>query len=193
MHLSVLVQTRRRPLWGLRPSSPGLSDVLTYHKLFLKASSWKPRSHTSGITTDISPWAFKVAPVVNNQPANAGDLISSVQLLSCVWLFATPWTAAHQASLFITNPQSPPKPMSIELVMPSNKLILCHPFLLLPSIFPSIRRLNRHGLNPWVGKIPWREAWWPTPVFLSGESYGQKNLAGYSPWSCKESDMTEVT
>ena len=64
---------------------------------------------------------------------------SSVQLLSRVWLFATPWTAEHQASLSITNSQSPPKPMSIESVMPSNHLILCHPLLLLPSIFPSIR------------------------------------------------------
>ena len=53
--------------------------------------------------------------------------------------FVTPWTAACQASLSITNSQSPPKPMSIEWVMPSNHLILCHPILLLPSIFPSIR------------------------------------------------------
>ena len=52
---------------------------------------------------------------------------------------ATPWTAAHQASLSITNYWSPPKPMSIELVMPSSHLILCCPLLLLPSIFPSIR------------------------------------------------------
>ena len=66
-------------------------------------------------------------------------LFSSVQLLSFVQLFATPWTAAHQASLFITNSQSPPKPMSIESVMPSNHLILCCPLLLLPSIFPNIR------------------------------------------------------
>ena len=51
----------------------------------------------------------------------------------------TPWTAARQACLSITNTQSPPKPMSIELVMPSNHLILCRPLLLLPSIFPSIR------------------------------------------------------
>ena len=64
---------------------------------------------------------------------------SSVQSLSRVQLFATPWTAACQASLSITNCQSLPKPMSIELVMPSNHLILCCPlFLLLPSIFPSI-------------------------------------------------------
>ena len=64
---------------------------------------------------------------------------SSVQLLSHVWLFVTPWTAARQASLPITNSWRPPKPMSIELVMPSNHLILCCPLLLLPSIFPSIR------------------------------------------------------
>ena len=64
---------------------------------------------------------------------------SSVQLLSHVWLFATPWTTAYQASLSITNSQSPPKPMPIESVMPPNHLILCLPLLLLPSIFPSIR------------------------------------------------------
>ena len=64
---------------------------------------------------------------------------SSVQLLRRVWLFLTPWTAGRQASLSITNSRSPPKPMSIESVMPSNHLILCNPFLLLPSIFPSIR------------------------------------------------------
>ena len=64
---------------------------------------------------------------------------SSVQWLSHVRLFATPWTAACQASLSITNSQSPSKPMSIESVMPSNHLILCCPLLLPPSIFPSIR------------------------------------------------------
>ena len=65
--------------------------------------------------------------------------LSSVQSLSHVQLFATPETAACQASLSITNSQSPPKPMYIESVMPSNHLILCHPLLLLPSIFSSIR------------------------------------------------------
>ena len=64
---------------------------------------------------------------------------SSVRSLRRVCLFATPWTAACQASLSITNSQSPPKPMSTESVMPSNHLILCRPLLLLPSIFPSIR------------------------------------------------------
>ena len=64
---------------------------------------------------------------------------SSVQSLSHVWLFATPWTAALQASLSITNSRSLLKLMSITSVMPSNHLILCHPLLLLHSIFPSIR------------------------------------------------------
>ena len=64
---------------------------------------------------------------------------SSVQSLSCVRLFATPWTAARQASLSITNSQSLLKLMSIKPVMPSNHLILCHPLLLPPSIFPTIR------------------------------------------------------
>jgi len=67
------------------------------------------------------------------------SVFSSVQSLSCVRLFATPWTAAQQASLSITNSQSLPKLMSIESMMPSNHLILCHPILLLPSIFPNIR------------------------------------------------------
>ena len=64
---------------------------------------------------------------------------SSVQLLSCVQLFATPWTAALQAPLSITNFWSLLKLISIEPVRPSNRLILCHPLLLPPSIFPSIR------------------------------------------------------
>ena len=69
----------------------------------------------------------------------AAKNISSVQSLSHVQLFATPWTTARQASLSITNCRILPKPTSIELVMPSNNLILCHPLLLLPSIFPSSR------------------------------------------------------
>ena len=68
-----------------------------------------------------------------------GSQFSSVQSLSRVRLFATPWTAARQASLSITNSRSSPKPMSIESMMPSNHLTLCRPLLLLPSIFPSIR------------------------------------------------------
>ena len=68
---------------------------------------------------------------------------SSVQSLSHAWLFMTPWTAACQASLSITNSRSLLKLMNTESVMPSNHLILCHPLLLLPSIFPSIRVFPR--------------------------------------------------
>ena len=71
---------------------------------------------------------------------------SSVQSLSHVQLFVTPYTAACQASLFITNSQSLPKLMSIESVMPSNHLILCHPLILLPSIFPSIRVFSKESV-----------------------------------------------
>ena len=57
---------------------------------------------------------------------------------------------------------------------------------------PSAMQENRRcGFNLWVGKIPWRRAWQPTPVFLLGESLGQRSLVGYSPWGCKESDTTE--
>ena len=73
-------------------------------------------------------------------------IVQSVQLLSCVWLFVTPWTAAHQASLSITNAQGLLKLMSIESVMPSNRLILCSPLLLPPSIFPSIRVFSKESV-----------------------------------------------
>ena len=79
-------------------------------------------------------------------------LFSSVQSLSCVRLFVTPWTAARQASLSITNTQSLLKLMSIELVMPSNHLILCHPLLLLPSIFPNIRVFSNESVLPISGQ-----------------------------------------
>ena len=71
---------------------------------------------------------------------------SSVQSLCHVWLFVTPWTAACQASLSFTNSRSLLKLMSIELVMPSNHLILCCPLLLLPSIFPSIRIFSNESV-----------------------------------------------
>ena len=102
----------------------------------------------------------------------------SVQSLSCVQLFAAPWTEACQASLSITNSWSPPKPMSIVSVMRSNHLILCHPLLLLPSIFPSIRVFSNESVlhirwpkywsfnfnirpsNEYSGLISFRMDWW---------------------------------
>ena len=86
---------------------------------------------------------------------NVANYFSSVQSLSPVWLFATPWTAARQASLSVTNSRRLPKLMSIELVIPSNYLILCHPLLLLPSIFPSIRVFS----NESALRIRWPKYW----------------------------------
>ena len=80
-------------------------------------------------------WTFPISP------------FSSVQLLSRVWLFATPWTTARQASLSITNSLSLLKLISIESMMPSNHLILCFPLLLPPSIFPSIRVFSNAHLH----------------------------------------------
>ena len=82
-------------------------------------------------------------------------MFSSVQSLSRVRLFVTPWTTACQASLSITNSRSLPKLMSIKSVMPSNHLILCRPLLLPPSIFPSIRVFS----NESVLHIRWPKYW----------------------------------
>ena len=88
-------------------------------------------------------------------PAAPTGKFNSVQLLSCVHLSATPWIAARQASLSITNSWSLPKLMSVESVMPSNHLILCCPLLLPPSIFPSIKVFS----NELVLHIRWPEYW----------------------------------
>ena len=87
--------------------------------------------------------------------SNFSIVFSSVQSLSRVWLFVTPWTAAHQASLSITNSRSLHKLISMELVIPSNHLNLCRSLLLLPSIFPSIRVFsNESALH-----IRWPKYW----------------------------------
>ena len=82
-------------------------------------------------------------------------MFSSVQLLSHIQFFLTPWTAVRQASLSITNSRSLLKLMSVELVMPSNHLTLCHPLLLLPSILPSVRFFS----NESVLHIRWPKYW----------------------------------
>ena len=102
--------------------------------------------------------------LINNIPEM---WVSSVQLLSHVWLTVTPWTAAHQASLSIINSWSLLKLMSIELVIPSNHLILCHPLLLLLSIFPIIRVFS----NELVLRIRWPK-YWNFSFNISHEYYG---------------------
>ena len=94
-------------------------------------------------------------PLPELEQDKQGVSFSSVHLLSCVRLFVTPWTVARQASLSITNSWSLLKLMSIELVMPSNHLILCRPLLLLPSIFPSIRVFS----NESALRIRWPKFW----------------------------------
>ena len=93
--------------------------------------------------------------VILQGPVWSVPTISSVQSLSCVQIFVTPWTAARQASLSITNSQSLLKLMSTESVMPSNHLILCHPLLLPPSIFPNIRVFSDES-DP---GIRWPKCW----------------------------------
>ena len=99
--------------------------------------------------------AVKVSRVGTHQAEPSSVQFSSVQSLSHVRLFAIPWTAAHQASLSITNSWSLLKLMSIESVMPSSHLILCYPLLLLPSIFPSIRFFS----NESILRIRWPKYW----------------------------------
>ena len=104
-------------------------------------------------------------------------IISSVQSFSHVQLFVTPWTAAHQASLSITNSQRLLRLMSIELVMPSNHLILCPLLLLLPSIFPGIRVFS----NESVLRIRWPK-YWSFSISPSSEYSGLRLPLGWTGW-----------
>ena len=137
--------------------------ALEWGAIAFSASSWQSRAnvnrkeHTS--TTSSSSIVALYCPLLANS-GKAADraspaLFSSVQSLSCVRLFATPWTAARQASLSIANFRSLLKLMSIASVMPSNHLILCPPFLLLSSIFPNIRDFS----NKLVLHVRWLKYW----------------------------------
>ena len=131
----------------------------------------------------------------------------SVKLLSHIRLFATPWTTAGQASLSITNSRSLLKLMSVELVMPFKHLILCHPFLLLPPIFPSIRVFSNESVlrirwpkywsfsfsispsNEYSGLISFRIDWLD---LLAVQGTLKSLLQHHSPLGRKDSETTEV-
>ena len=108
---------------------------------------------------------------------NCGQFIS-VGLLSRIWLLATPWIAACQASLSITNSQSLPKLTSIELVMPSNHLILSHPLLFLPSIFPSIRVFS----NESALRIRWPKYWSFSFSISPSNEHHDWSALGWTGW-----------
>ena len=113
--------------------------MYTYHIFFIHSS-------ITEYLIQQSLGCFHFLAIMNNAAVNLEVHISSVQSLSHVWLFVTPWFAAYQASLSITNFQSLLKLISIELVMPSNHLILCRPLLLPPSIFLSIRVFSNESV-----------------------------------------------
>ena len=133
-----------------------------------------PHLWTHGDTGRIASWkelgrapGFPVhCPVCLLQMAVA---VVVVQSLSHVWLFATPWIAASQASL------------SWAIFLP-NKLVGLPRWL---SGEESACQCTRHGLDPWVRKIPWRRKGEPSPVILPGKFHGPRSLAGYSPWDCR--------
>ena len=126
---------------------------------------------SKGATAPSSPLDLQRHLCEAQKDINSGAIhcTSSVQSLSRVRLFVTPWTAAYQASLSITNSRSLLKLMSIELVMSSSHLILCRPILLLPSIFPSIRVFS----NESALRIRWPKYWsFSFSISSSNESSG---------------------
>ena len=113
-----------------------------------------------------------------------------VQLLSCVWLFATSWTVAHQASLSFTISQSLFKLMSIESVMPSNHLLLCRPLPLLPSVFPNIRVFS----NELALCIRWAKHWsFSFSISLANKYSGLISFKIDSPCSPRDSQESSPT
>ena len=131
-HLMVLPSRLWQRWWNSQP----LIKSSFYHKSDGTSLAWLDKYATTMIMTVNFGWPVQVK---NTTQLDESNNFSSVQSLSRVWLLATPWIAACQASLSITNTQSLLKLMSIKLVMPSSHLILCCPLFLLPSIPPSIR------------------------------------------------------
>ena len=158
------------------------------------------------IHSSVELFSFHLSAIVNKVVMNMSVQIflwistlnqfSSVQSLSCVRLFVTPWTAAYHDSLFITNSQSLLKLMSIK----SNHLILCCPLLLLPSVFPSIRFFSKESVlsirwpkywsfsfsvspsNEYSGLVSFRIDWFDL-LLLQGTFKSTFNISGYIPWS----------
>ena len=140
------------PVWAA-----GLSSVQGTLCLPLESGVWKWSLRAVKVQLSLFLRVSFGADYSGSFHSNDGLQFSSIVVAgqSLVSLFETPWTAACQASLSITNSWSPPKPMSIDSVMPFNHLILCHPLLLLHAIFPKIRVFSNESALP----IRWRKYW----------------------------------
>ena len=143
------------------------------HSVPLTLGAPAQRMHDLELAWGRSPWILHLDSI--NEIKNSSESIvcknslQTIQSLSTVWIFVTPWITAHKASLSITNCQSLPKLMSIKSVMPSNHFILCRPLLLPPSIFPTIRVFS----NDSVLCIKWPKYWSFTfSISLSKENSG---------------------
>ena len=136
------VKREQRKVWGLEWGSQVKQTAFLASPIYIGQAQGEEKKHVKR-GAKIGPGAsllFESFGLTCRHALRMYFHFSSVQSLSSVRLFATPWTAACQASLSITNSRSSPKPMSIRLVMPSNHLIFCRPFLLLPSIFPLLSK-----------------------------------------------------
>ena len=146
----------RQPTKQEKIFAKSISDMELISKIYKELKSRKPQTVVpEDLNGHFSKEHIQTASEYVKNMLGIANQFNSVQSLSHVWRFATPWTAACRASLSITNSRSPPRPMSIELKMPSNHLILYRPLLLLPSIFPSIRVFS----NESALRIRWPEYW----------------------------------
>ena len=136
---STIRKAAKKVYWGRGVETNGLSEVFPHHLWFSWLCDGKLLDNPASLGL-LNCLLFQWLLMSDASQSLAWSFFPVVvQLLRCVQLFVTPWTAARQASLSFTISQSLLKLMSIESVMPSNHLILCHPFLRLPSVFPSIR------------------------------------------------------
>ena len=204
---------------GIEPRSPTLqaealtSDTREAIKLWVNGYMYtQTHTHTHG--------GSLVAQLVKNPPASAGDVrdVGSVPgsgrspeegngnpLRSSCLENPTDRGAWQTRVHRVTKTQARLSALSFFIMLRNNNsylFVIYHCRLNAHTHFPGgpskepacqCRRRERRGFDPWVGKIPWRREWQPTPVFLPGESHGQRRLAGYSPWGLKGLDLTEVT
>ena len=160
-------------------------------------SSKSPKSKTSVIGPKSGGWQGHAPSIALRESLLLPRLLGRIQLLLIPWLVVCGCITPSSASV-----------INCLLLFCVGQIFLCPTLIRIHVIeiiaYPpgstsgkepscQCRRPKSYGLDPWVQKFPWRRKWQPAPVFLPEESRGQKILAGYSPWGCKESDVAEVT